>query len=156
MTEKLTDTLLDRLLEALNQVRNEALAAEGRRVADLVKIERHHRPRARNLIHYLAVRNRDIRPLQQDLLSVGLSSLGMIEPHTDASLDNVIHFPERLRGIAPSIVGDEPVKARGRPHRPEGRGTRNLRRAASGPVYGGLPSRDKSFVLTLSIAHPRP
>ncbi len=98
MTEKLTDTLLDRLLPALHQVRDEALAAEDRHAAELVKIEHHHRPGARNRIHYLAVRKRDNRPLQHDLLSVGLSSLGIIEPYTLASLNNVIYVLERLRG----------------------------------------------------------
>jgi pyruvate kinase len=112
MTDKLTDALLDRLLPAVRRIRDDALAAEDRHAEELVKIEPIHRPSARNLIHYLAVRKHDIRPLQQDLLSVGLSSLGIIEPHALASLNNVIYVLERLKGLEPSAGGDEPVDLR--------------------------------------------
>ncbi len=112
MTEKLTDALLDRLLPTLYRIRDEALAAEDAHAEELVKIEPVHRASARNLIHYMSVRKRDIRPLQQDLLSVGLSSLGIIEPHTLASLNNVIYILERLKGLTPTSVGQEPVDLR--------------------------------------------
>jgi len=45
---------------------------------------------ARNLLHYLALRRIDIRPLQERLMLQGLSSLGRAEPHVLASVDAVI------------------------------------------------------------------
>lgn len=112
MSEKLTDALLDRLLPTLRAIRSEALATEGAWADELAKIEPSHRASARNLLHYLSVRKRDIRPLQQDLQSVGLSSLGIIEPHALASLNAVIHALEKLKGLPLSDGGDEPVDLR--------------------------------------------
>ncbi len=43
-----------------------------------------------NLSHYLALRERDLRPLQEKLARTGLSSLGRAEPHVYASLNSVI------------------------------------------------------------------
>ncbi len=39
-----------------------------------------------NLVHYLAARRYDLRPLQDDLARLGLSSLGHMEPHVQTSL----------------------------------------------------------------------
>ena len=44
---------------------------------------------ALNLAHYLALRHRDIRPLQRALMRFGLSSLGRLESRVLASLDAV-------------------------------------------------------------------
>jgi len=49
-----------------------------------------HRDSAHNLLHYLAVRRHDLRPLQQRLADLGLSSLGGAEAHVLASLDAVL------------------------------------------------------------------
>jgi pyruvate kinase len=45
---------------------------------------------AANLLHYLALRREDLRPLHTPLAELGLSSLGRIEPHVLANLDAVI------------------------------------------------------------------
>jgi len=47
---------------------------------------------ARNLAHYLALRQRDMRPLQDRLVQAGLSSLGHIEPQVLTTLDRVIEL----------------------------------------------------------------
>ncbi|MFO7954733.1 pyruvate kinase [Thioalkalivibrio sp.] len=47
-------------------------------------------PSAANLAHYLALRGEDLRPLQDRLLRLGLSSLGRSESHVMAALDKVI------------------------------------------------------------------
>jgi len=44
---------------------------------------------ARNLLHYLALRSRDLRPLQTRLAAVGLSSLGRAESNVLAAVDAV-------------------------------------------------------------------
>jgi pyruvate kinase len=46
---------------------------------------------AQNLLHYLALRSKDIRPLQDRLTRVGLSSLGRVEPHVMATINAVLH-----------------------------------------------------------------
>jgi pyruvate kinase len=45
---------------------------------------------AANLLHYLAIRREDLRPLHVPLAELGLSSLGRIEPHVLSNLDAVI------------------------------------------------------------------
>ena len=50
-----------------------------------------------NLAHYLALRHRDIRPLQRGLMRFGLSSLGRLESRVLASLDSVA---TALRGLS--------------------------------------------------------
>ena len=49
-----------------------------------------------NLLHYLALRRRDMRPLQRRLAAVGLSSLGRAESHVLSSVDAVISVLRRL------------------------------------------------------------
>lgn len=55
---------------------------------------------ARNLCHYLALRQRDIRPLQRTLARLGLSSLGRSEAHVLATIDAVIGITGRLLGAS--------------------------------------------------------
>jgi pyruvate kinase len=69
------DGLLDRLYAA-EQLWNDWL--EG--------VAREYRPSARNLVHYWAIRQRDLRELQGRLAAFGLSSLGRSEPHVEATL----------------------------------------------------------------------
>ncbi len=49
-----------------------------------------------NLLHYLALRRRDVRPLQEALSRVGLSSLGRCEAHALCSVDAVLLLLARL------------------------------------------------------------
>ena len=46
---------------------------------------------AENLLHYLVLRSTDIRPLQDRLTQLGLSSLGRTEPHVLATINAVLH-----------------------------------------------------------------
>jgi pyruvate kinase len=61
--------------------------------------ERH--PSAENLMHYLALRSRDLRQLQDRLARLGLSSLGRTEPHVLASINMIIHNLYLLSGQEP-------------------------------------------------------
>jgi pyruvate kinase len=80
---------LSALFREVRQVREHALAAE-RLHADAVEAVRpRFRPSARNLVHYLALRSLDLRPLQEALAPLGLSSLGRTESHALASLNAV-------------------------------------------------------------------
>ncbi len=51
---------------------------------------------ARNLLHYLSLRRRDLRPLQDRLAVEGLSSLGRAESHVKASVDTIDEVLRRL------------------------------------------------------------
>ncbi|MGB5486798.1 MAG: pyruvate kinase [Lysobacterales bacterium] len=55
-------------------------------------------PSAQNLLHYLALRLEDIRPLQDRLTRLGLSSLGRVEPHVLATINAVLRNLYLLNG----------------------------------------------------------
>lgn len=57
-----------------------------------------HRESALNLLHYLALRRHDLRPLQVRLAGLGLSSLGRAESHVLATVDAVLAALHRLAG----------------------------------------------------------
>jgi len=60
---------------------------------------------AENLLHYLALRSRDLRPLQDQLARLGLSSLGRIEAHVLATIGAVLRNLYLLSGKKPSADG---------------------------------------------------
>jgi len=64
----------------------------------LEKIPPDYRDSAVNLIHYLVLRRRDLRDLQDRLASLGLSSLGRCESHVFSSLQAVSQILEKLTG----------------------------------------------------------
>ncbi|MEE4163721.1 MAG: pyruvate kinase, partial [Woeseiaceae bacterium] len=96
MTRDVDKALVARLLASLYGLRDEAIAAEAARAGELGVLPGTQRASACNLIHYLAIRRHDIRPLQLDLMSLGLASLGICESHVLASLDRVIEILELL------------------------------------------------------------
>jgi pyruvate kinase len=56
----------------------------------LERVHPSHRESAENLLHYIALRSRDLRPLQLRLAQVGLSSLGRAESHVLSAVDAVL------------------------------------------------------------------
>jgi len=52
----------------------------------LTGVATQNRSSARNMLHYWAIRQRDLRDLQAGLAAYGLSSLGRSEPHVEATL----------------------------------------------------------------------
>lgn len=56
---------------------------------DIAAVDPIHQPDAVNLVHYLALRQTDVRRLQRKLSVRGLSSLGRSEPHVLASIEAV-------------------------------------------------------------------
>lgn len=65
--------------------------------ADLLQsVHPRHRLSAENLLHYLALRSRDLRPLQARLAAAGLSSLGRAESHVMSAVEAVRFALERL------------------------------------------------------------
>jgi pyruvate kinase len=90
------DTELLELADEIRTLRASLLAAERARAASLADRDAESLPSLRNLIHYLALRRRDVRVLQERLARVGLSSLGRCEAHVLGSVDAVLSILERI------------------------------------------------------------
>jgi len=103
------------LLHRLEEVRASLLDAEAR--VPLVGFGR-CRESARNLVHYLALRQFDLRSVQNELAELGLSSLGRAESHVLHNLESVLERLYALRGSPTpwrgSIVPIDPRRARAR------------------------------------------
>jgi pyruvate kinase len=63
------------------------------------------RESAVNLLHYLALRRHDLRPLQEQLAKAGLSSLGRSEAHVLGTIDAVVGM---LQGLDDDAYVEEP------------------------------------------------
>jgi pyruvate kinase len=66
---------------------------------------------ALNLAHYLALRRHDLRPLQQALVPLGVSSLGRCEAHVLPTLDAVLATLAAIAGDAESIPNRPPSRS---------------------------------------------
>jgi pyruvate kinase len=103
-----SEAQIETLIRELTAIRAELLAAE-RQIAPLLSaLHENHRQSARNLWHYMAMRHHDIRPLQEQLAALGLSSLGRAESHVLASIDAVLRLLHLLAGQAPSSSSTSP------------------------------------------------
>ena len=103
MVSGLNSERLTHLHDTLYTLREHALRLERNAADDLAQVADGYTVSARNLVHYLAIRQHDIRELQKDLAQIGLSSLGVLEPHVIASLDAVLTVLDRLRDGQPLI-----------------------------------------------------
>ncbi|MEX2491550.1 MAG: pyruvate kinase [Nitrospirales bacterium] len=98
------------VLRDLTAIRAEMVAETNRLQTRLNTVHPNYRESARNLLHYLVLRRRDLRPLQLRLASVGLSSLGRAESHVLATVDAVLDVLHRLMGVTvPSPSPDATV-----------------------------------------------
>jgi pyruvate kinase len=103
MASDLSSERLTHLHDALYALREHALHLEQNTADDLAQVADGYTLSARHLVHYLAIRQHDIRELQKDLSQIGLSSLSVLEPHVIASLDAVLAVLDRLRSGQPSM-----------------------------------------------------
>jgi pyruvate kinase len=78
------------LISELTAIRAEMIAAVQESAQVLKSIHPQHRKSARNLLQYLTLRRRDLRPIQSRLAELGLSSLGRSEAHALATIDAVL------------------------------------------------------------------
>jgi pyruvate kinase len=90
---------VERAFRGVDQLRSAALAIEQEMADALGRTVPPLRESAYNLAHYLAVRRHDVRELQRDLSTLGLSSLGRMEAHVMASLNAVLEGLYALRGL---------------------------------------------------------
>jgi pyruvate kinase len=99
---------LNQLIGELLRIRSEMLRIEKLSEQKTRQIHEKHKESARNFLHYLGLRQRDIRSLQQTLASRGLSSLGRAESHVLDNLDAVIKVLHLLAGSDLPRSADEP------------------------------------------------
>jgi pyruvate kinase len=94
----LTSSKVSGLLAELKELRESCLAMEREFAASITEACPQSRRSVQNLVHYLALRKRDLRDLQSRLASLGLSSLGRSESSVLAELEAVIAVLESLAG----------------------------------------------------------
>lgn len=98
------------LIQQLRHLRQSMLAGEKDLQSDLATVQPGYRDSAKNLVHYLALRNVDLRPLQEQLSQLGLSSLGRSESHVLVNLDKVLGVLHQLTQHAQkNTAPEEPV-----------------------------------------------
>ncbi|MGI9247703.1 MAG: pyruvate kinase [Woeseiaceae bacterium] len=89
---------IGRLSDQLRAISDRASALESEYSADLGAVHPEFRDSARNLVHYLALRQSDIRELQEGLATLGLSSLGRAERNVMGSIRAVRAALQKLDG----------------------------------------------------------
>src|SRR5262245_62794359 len=82
-------TQLEQLVAAVTKLRDQALLLEQTHATEIKKVVPDYQKSARNLLHYLALRQHDVRELQHELTLAGVSSLGRSEAYVLASLTAV-------------------------------------------------------------------
>ena len=98
------------LIDELSSLRAALLERETALAPLLAQIDPSNLPSARNLVHYLGLRRVDLRPLQDRLARLGISSLGRAESHVLANLDKALGILHRLAGLDWSgRVDEEPI-----------------------------------------------
>ena len=99
---------VDDVLREVSAIRAEMVSTAAQAQPLLELVHARHRESARNLLHYLSLRRRDLRPLQVRLAALGLSSLGRAEPNVLATIDAVLRV---LRHLAESSPTPHPSEA---------------------------------------------
>jgi pyruvate kinase len=99
------------LLGELLKIREQAVAFAAQH-PELEAVDAVHGASAQNLLHYLSVRSHELREIQLALIERGLSSLGVLEAHTLATLNSVIAALQCLSGIAPTEAPLAPISVK--------------------------------------------
>ena len=92
------DAACETLIHDLWALRKALLDSQARLEPLLKSVDEAHRPSAVNLVHYLALRQVDLRPLQDRLAWIGVSSLGRSETHVLANVDKALGILHRITG----------------------------------------------------------
>lgn len=134
---------LERLRRAIDELRTNACALEAELSGEIGRLSPTYTAAGRNLAHYLALRQHDVRELQGSLAALGLSSLGRSERCVMATLNAVSHALARL--------ADESVEERAAPPPPVAfQAADELLRQHTGALLGPAPSgRAARIMLTL-------
>lgn len=96
-----TTRQLIRLRDDVDELLDHSCAAERTWSAWIAGVADVHLASARNMVHYWAIRQHDLRDVQSRLTAYGLSSLGRSEPHVQATLLAV-------RSAISAMLGESP------------------------------------------------
>jgi pyruvate kinase len=96
--ESAKSKLFQRLATGLDELLTDMLGSEALLLSDSRALHKNHVRSARNLAHYLVLRQHDLRELQTDLAELGLSSLGRSESHVLSAVQAVYHALSALTG----------------------------------------------------------
>lgn len=132
-------TTLTSLLDDLRDIRSHLDWAEGETAPDLERVDPGNAERARNLVHYVALRKHELTTLQDRLASVGLSTFTRVDADVALSLDVAIETLAALvehRDRGPGC--DVPMP-----------GTLELRRRRSDLFGPSAPGRTTRIMVTL-------
>jgi pyruvate kinase len=102
--EQVPRQALASLTRQLDQLQDGMKALETRQAPALAGVYPHHLGSARNLLHYVSLRQQDIRPLQDELTRWGLSSLGRCEAYVLSNVGAILQILNRLRGQGASAA----------------------------------------------------
>lgn len=130
------------LLKAIHRLIAAALQQEQAQAALIAALPPARQASARNLLHYLAVRQVDLRPLQLQLAQLGLSSLGSLETHVMAALETVAARLEDMLG--------QPHAPRAAPCCSHAQGAQRLQDNAAALLNPPRPQRDVRIMVTLA------
>jgi pyruvate kinase len=137
-----TPVVPDELIRQLFELRDQMLLHERRHATEVASVAPGCEASARNLLHYLGLRQHDLRALQGQLAQLGLSSLGRCEPHALASVEAVLAALHRMCG--------RPVVAPGAPPPVDfASGPDHLRRNAEVLLGASPPRRDVRIMVTM-------
>lgn len=88
----------EHLIHALSALKEGASSLEACHQGHIDQARENYRQSARNLLHYVSLRQNDIRAIQDDLSLLGLSRLGQAESHVMGSLNAVLTTLHALAG----------------------------------------------------------
>lgn len=95
--EKTNATLeVNQLLRQVKEIRAYALKCEAAFTEEIRDIHPFYQASAKNLLHYLALRTYDLATIQEQLSTLGLSSIGHSERYTLVNLNNVVRLLELI------------------------------------------------------------
>jgi pyruvate kinase len=134
------------LARRIEAIRCRCLMLEERYAPSVQRVARGLRPSARNLLHYVALRQDDLRNLQNDLAVRGLSSLGRCDSHVMSALEAVLGVLGQLSGRIDlkRLTSQAPVDLPG--------GTARLRRHARQLFGPGSRKRWVRIMVTMPAA----
>ncbi len=84
------DREFEALIDEILQIRRDLVDLSKESLDVLDQVHASQRESAVNLLHYVALRSRDLRALQMQLARAGLSSLGRAESHVLSAVDAVL------------------------------------------------------------------
>lgn len=86
------------LRRKMEEIRDNLLKKEKEFQSYLDHVQPHYQESARNLLHYLALRTIDLRPIQSQLFALGISSISHAESTALANVESVIDWLDLLNG----------------------------------------------------------